>query len=212
MLDDKFFKKLALYMSYEVPEDEKHKAEKIVNCLDALKKTITSCNDHLDLIYTPFKDNQNISSDQVYKARAALRRYRDKAADNFNVFKRKAFRCFVAMQPFASDTQMVKLQKSFVLSMGDVEKQVNRLIELFSDLKSNDFPKAVVGAIDNIKKEMAQLEQIIDDRVRSHIQDNILATNWVDIVSKELNEKVEKRVPDSIKMYEKRQGQADDKQ
>lgn len=194
----------AIQMAYEVPSEEKDRASKAIIGFDHLLKTMAFCNDHLDLIYTPFKDNTNITPEQAYKARAALRRYRDKVADNFNGFKRIAFKCFVLMQPFSSDTQIIKLNKSFVLSIGDVEKQVNRFIELFDNLESKEFPQGVVKAVENIKKEIAQLQQIVEDRIKDHIQNNILARNWVDMVSDELQEKVEKKVPLSVELVNER--------
>lgn len=193
-----------LQMSYEVPSEEKDKAAKIIVYFDHLLKIIKFCEEHLNLIYIPFKDNPEISSDQAWKARAALRRYRDKVADNFNIFKRQSFKCFTLLQPFTADTQIIKLSKSFVLSIDDIEKQVNRFIELFSNLEAKDFGQTVVKAIDNIKKELSQLEQIINDRIKNHIQINILARNWVDNVSDELQQKVEKKIPLSIELVNER--------
>lgn len=194
----------AVNMTYDVPDAEKDMATKIVMHLDHLLKMLKTCEEHLNLMYTPFKDNQNISTEQIFAARAALRRYRDKAVDNFNDFKRQAFKCFVLLQPFSFDSQMVKLSKSFVLAISDIEKQVNRFVDLFSNLESKDFGTTIVKSIDNIKKELAQIEQIIEDRMKDHIQNNILARNWVDTVSDELQEKVEKKIPLSIQLVEQR--------
>lgn len=195
----------AINLTYEVPSEEKDQAEKALMALDILVKKLKTCDEHLDLIYQPFKNNPNITPEQTYKVRAALRRYRDKVADNFNVFKRVAFRCFVLIQPFSSDTQIVKFNKSFVSAIGDIEKQVNRFIELFSNLESKDFATIVVKSIENIKKETSQLEQIIEDRIKTYIENNILAINWTDQVSEELQEKVEKRIPLAIKLVQERE-------
>lgn len=198
-------KAYAASMSYEVPDSEKEQAEKTLMGLDILIKKLKTCDDHLDLIYQPFKNNPNITPEQTYKVRASLRRYRDKVADNFNIFKRVAFRCFVLIQPFSSDTQIVKFNKSFVLAIGDIEKQVNRFIELFSNLESKDFAATIVKSVENIKKETAQLDQIIEDRIKPYIENNILAVNWTDQVSEELQEKVEKHVPLTVKLVEERE-------
>lgn len=203
-MQSKSKKSYALQMTYEVPSEEKDRATKIILYLDHLLKILRFCDNHLSLIYTPFKDKQDISPQQVFKARAALRRYRDKLVDNFNTFKRQAFKCFVLLQPFSVDTQIVKLMKSFVLCIGDIEKQVNRFVDLFSNLESKDFGQAVVKGAEGIKNEIAQLQQIIEDRIKTHIQNNILASNWVDSVSEELQEKVEDRIPLSIQLVEER--------
>jgi len=197
-------------MSYEVPSEEKDRASKIIMYLDHLVKILQFCNEHLDLIYTPFKDNPEISPEQTFKARAALRRYRDRVAENFNVLKRQAFKCFLLLQPFSADTQIVKLSKSFVLSIDDIEKQVNRFIELFSNLQSKDFGTAVVKGVEGVKKELAQLQQIVEDRIKHHVQNNILARNWVDTVSDELQHKVEKKIPLSIELVDERNKKLED--
>lgn len=193
-------KRYAFMMNYEISSEEKDKALKLIRFLDHLLKIMKACGEHLNLIYTPFKDNQQMSPEDANAARAALRRYRDKVVDNFNIFKRQAFRAFILMQHFGSDTQMAKLIKAFTTSISDIEKQVNRFVDLFSNLDSNDFRQAVVGGIENIKKEMAEFKQIIEDRIENHIQSNILNRNWVDNISEELQEKVEKRVPLSLQL------------
>jgi hypothetical protein len=194
----------AASMNYDVPDAEKDQASKVLIYLDHLLKIMRVCSEHLDLMYTPFKDNQNISPEQTFAARAALRRYRDKVVDNFNILKTQSFKCFVLMQPFSVDTQVLKLSKSFVLAVSDLEKQVNRFVDLFSNMESKDFGQSMVKAIENIKKEMAQLEQIIEDRMKSHLQKNILARNWVDDVSGKLQEKVEQKIPLSLQLVEER--------
>lgn len=202
----------AAYMSYEVPDEEKDKASKAIRHFQHLIKIMKSCNEHLELMHTPFKDNGDLSTDQAYTARAALRRYRDKVIDNFNIFKRQAFKCFVLLQPFSIDTQFVKLNKSFVFSISDIEKQVNKFAELFSNIESKDFAQNMIKSIENIKKEMAKLEQIVEDRIIDHIQTNILARNWVDNVSNELQEKVEDKIPLAIQLVNERRKILEDKE
>jgi dGTP triphosphohydrolase len=198
-------KKFATSLTSEIPEEEKNKAANSIAIFDGIVKILSDNNEHLDLIFTPFKDHPEITTEQVYQVRAALRRFRDSVADNFNKLKRLAFKGFVSLQPFSSDTQIIKLMKSFVLSINDLEKQVNRFILLFSDLESKDFAQSVVKGAENIKKEVAQLKQIIEDRIKDHIYTNILARNWVDNVSEELKEKVEKKLPFSIELVNERE-------
>jgi hypothetical protein len=194
----------ATLMSYEVSSEEKTLANKIIICFNHLLKILKICNEHLDLMHTPFKDNPGLTPEQAYKARAALRRYRDKVADNFNVLKRQSFRCFILLKQFSSDTQVSKLIKSFTLAISDVEKQVNRFIDLFRDLDDKDFGQNVVKSIDNIQKELSELKQIIEDRIIDHVQTNILAKSWVDNLSDELQEKVEEKIPLSIELVNQR--------
>jgi hypothetical protein len=194
----------AAYMSYEVPSEEKDKASKAIRYFQYLLKIMKTCDEHLELMHTPFKDNNDLSTEQAYEARAALRRYRDKAIDNFNTFKEQAFKCFILLQPFSVDTQFVKLNKSFVFAISDIEKQVNKFAELFSNIEAKEFGKNMVAAIESIKKEMSKLHQIIEDRIIDHIQTNILARNWVDNVSDKLQEKVENKIPLAVELVNER--------
>jgi hypothetical protein len=191
-------------MTYQVSDSEKDQAQKAMRWFNHCIKILEQSEDHLNLMYNPFKKSSDINAEQIFKVRSALRRYRDKVVENFNNFKKVAFKCYAIMQSFTSDTQTEKLLKSFVSSIQDIETQVNRFIELFSNLKSDDFAKAIVPAIENIKKEAAQLEQIVEDRIKKHIETNILARNWVDSVSDELQEKVEKKSPLAVQLVEDR--------
>lgn len=191
-------------MSYRVSENEKEQAQKAIRWLNHSLKILDQCDEHLNLIYNPFKKGQEIPADKIFARRATLRLYRDKVVENFNNFKKIAFKSYTIMQTFASDTQVEKLLKSFVTSIEDIETQVNRFVDLFSNLKSDEFTKVVVIAIEHIKKEIAQLKQIVNDRILTHLQTNILARNWVDNVSEELQEKVEKKSPLIMQLVEQR--------
>jgi|ERR1039457_1697820 hypothetical protein len=200
-------KTYATQLTYEVPSSEKDSAAKTILNLDYLLKSLRKCSEYMDLIYVPFKNQQNVDPAEIFKSRAALRRFRDNTLEKFNDFKKQAFRCFILFRPFSFDTTVIKLSRAFVLSITDLEKQVNRLAELFDNLESNDFATILVKAIDNIKKEIAELEQLIEDRIKDHFEKNILARSWVDGVSEKLQEKIEKRIPSSIKLVEEREKQ-----
>jgi hypothetical protein len=200
----------AINMTYEVTDAEKLEGEKAIISFNNSIKLLNLAEDHLNIMKTPFKDNPEMSPDEVMKARAAIRRFRDKAVDNFNDFKVASFNCVNIMQNFASDTQTVKLMKSFVASIDKLENLVNKFVDLFSDLESKDFPKNVVKYIDDIQSQCEEVEEIIDERIKNHIQTNILATSWVDSVSNELQMKVEKRTPLILDLFNKRQDQLND--
>jgi uncharacterized protein (UPF0335 family) len=114
------------------------------------------------------------------------------------------------MQNFASDTQTVKLMKSFVSSVDKLEEEVNNFIDLFDDLESKTFANDVVSSIEEIQKQCEEIEEIIDERIKNHIQTNILARSWVDSVSNELQMKVEKKTPLILDLFNQRQDQLND--
>lgn len=200
-------KAYSIQMSYEVSDDEKKRAEQALLYFGVALKVVQQASDHLNILKTPFKDNPEMNPEEVMKARAALRRFRDKAIDNFNNFKEVAFKCVNSMQSFASDTQSVKLMKSMITSIDELEVKVNNFAEVFDDLQSKDFAKNVVISIEDVQDQCDDIEEIIDERIKPHVQNNILATSWVDSVSQDLQMKVEKQTPLILDLYNKRQEQ-----
>lgn len=203
-------KAYSVQMSYEVSDAEKAHAERALLCFQSALKVLRQANDHLDIMKTPFKDNPDVNPDEVMKARAAIRRFRDKSIDIFNHFKEIAFKCVNSMQSFASDTQSVKLMKSMITAVDELEVKVNDFSEIFDDLQSKDFAKNVVSAIQNIQDQCDDIEEIIDERIKPHIQNNILATSWVDSVSQDLQMNIEKKTPLILDLYNQRQEQLND--
>ena len=97
--------------------------------------------------------------------------------------------------------------KSFITSIDDLELKVNDFADIFADLQSKDFPKDIVKSIEGIQKDCEEIEQIIDERIRDHIQNNILATSWVDSVSNDLQTKIEHKTPLILDLFNGRQEQ-----
>lgn len=194
-------------MSYEVSDAEKVAAEKALLSFNFALKKLYLSSEYLNIMKTPFKDNPEMDNKEIIKARAAIRRFRDKAIDNFNEFKHASFKCVNTMQEFSSDTQSVKLMKSFISSIEELENSVNDFADAFSDLESKDFTKNIVSFIETIQKQCDEIEEIIDDRIKYHIQTDILATSWVDSVSNELQMQIEQKTPLVLELFDKRQDQ-----
>lgn len=197
-------------MSYEVSDTEKRQAEHALLCFRDAEKLLTQASDHLNIMKTPFKDNPDMTPQDVVKARAVIRRFRDKAIDFFDEFKKAAFQCVNLMQTFASDTQTLKLMKSFISSVDELEIKVNNFADLFNDLEDKDFPKNVVTSIEDVQKQCDDIDEIIDERIKSHIQTNILATSWVDSISNDLQMKIEHKTPLILDLFNARQNQLND--
>jgi replicative superfamily II helicase len=204
-------KAYAVQMTYGVSDAEKDQAEKALLFFTYASKLINMASEHLNIMKTPFKDNPEMSPDDIMKARAAIRRFRDKSLDNFNDFKSMAFKCVNALQDFASDTQTLKLMKSFITSIDDLEAKINSFVDLFSDLEAKDFPQNVVKSIESIQADCDDIEEIMDERIKDHIQTDILAKSWVDSVSNSLQMKVEKKTPLILDLFNKRQDQLNEK-
>ena len=203
-------KKYAIQMSYDISDTEKQQAERAMIHFSSCIKLLDIASDHLNIMGTPFKESPEMSPESVMEARAAIRRFRDQSAENFNEFKSEAFRAIKAMEPFSADTNTIKLVKAFIASVDTLEAKVNSFIDLFVDLEDKDFSKNVVTEIEAIQAQCDEVEILIDDRMMKHIQSNILAKSWVDSVSKNLQIQVEKKTPYLIDLYNKRQEQLQD--
>jgi len=197
--------KIASQLSYNISAAEKNQAEKALICFKHTKKSLKLAIEYIDILYTPFKENSDITTEEITKYRAALRRFRDKAIENFNTFKLLSFECVQVMDIFSSDSQINKLIKTFISLIDDIQSDVNKFVDEFKDLKSKTFIPDIIKCIDNIKKNSDQLQEIIDERILSHIQENILSSTWIDDVSRELKRKIEKKKPLIIDLYNKSQ-------
>lgn len=200
-------KSYSVQMSYDVSDTEKQQAEKALLYFKAAEKFLMQASDYLNNMGTPFKDNPDMTPDDVMKARAVIRRFRDQAIDNFDKFKKVSFQCVNLMQTFSTDTQTLKLMKSFIASVDELEVKVNHFADLFNDLQDKDFAKNVVTSIEDIQKQCDEVDQIIDERIKNHIQTNILATSWVDSISNDLQMKIEKKTPLIVDLFNRRQDQ-----
>lgn len=200
-------KAYSVQMSYEISDPEKKQGERALLFFNGALKSLNQASEHLNVMKTPFKDNPDIPPEDVMKARAAIRRFRDQSIEFFNKFKEDGFNCVNVMQGFASDTQTVKLMKSFISAVEELESIVNGFADLFDDLKSKDFAKNVVAAIEAIQHQCEDIEEIIDERIKNHIQTDILATSWVDSVGNDLEMKIEQKTPLILELYNKRQDQ-----
>jgi hypothetical protein len=201
----------AISLTYDVSDVEKQQAEKALLHFNHTSKLLDLASEHLNIMKTPFKENSDVPTEDIKKARAAIRRFRDKSVENFNDFKTAAFKCVNIMQNFASDTQTIKIMKSFISSIDDLEDKVNDFVSLFNDLDSKEFVKEIVENIESIQKQCEEIEAIIDDRIKSHIHSDILAKSWVDSVSSDLQMKVEKKTPLLMELFNKRQDMLNEK-
>jgi hypothetical protein len=200
-------KSYAVQLNYDVSNSEKELAKKSLICFDHAVKKLDAASEHLNILKTPFKDNPEMTPEDVVKVRASLRLFKDKSIDNFNNFKDLAFNCVNIMQAFSSDTQTIKLMKSFISAVDILETKVNDFVSLFLDLESKSFASDIVKNIEAVQKECESVSDVISDRIKNHIQSNILAASWVDNVGGKLNKKIEQKTPLLIDLFNNRQDQ-----
>ena len=189
-------------MSYDVSDAEKLHAEQALQAFDYLLGSIENFTTHLDLMWMPFKENQDITPEQIWEFRATFGDYRDQAKENIKKMQNTAFKCINIMENFISDTQVEKIMKSFNACMEDVLSQFNDFLMLFKALQSKDFKENAVKSIDAIKKETAQLKEIVEERVQNCLEKDILARNWTDF---DTESKIEQKTPFDIQLFQQRE-------
>jgi len=195
----------SVQMSFDVPDSDKRIAEKASELFQELSSLLNIADEHLDLIYEPFKHNEDIKTEELLEHRTIFRKYRDIIKENFNKILKKSYRCVLLMSSFSSDAQIVELMNSFISETKDIETQVNKLLSIFSDLSSIDFRINLIKAIDLIRLENNQLKQIINDRVLNYIDTNILAKNWVKSVIDENQNKIYENIPLIVELFKERE-------
>lgn len=200
-------KKIAstIEMSFDIPESEKKEAQaaseefrKVISSLDTAKK-------HLNMIYEPFKDAEEIPPDAVYEFRGAIFRYKEQIKENFNKVKATSFLAIVRLNYFATDTHITELINTFKDSIEDVEKQINVLLDIMDDLKSKEFKNNIVNGIESVRKACFEVEKLIKERILDYIDSNILAKDWMTNTGDKLHTEIRVRIPYITQLFEERQ-------
>lgn len=192
-------------LNYDITSKEKEQAEKALQAFDFALKSLHRANQHLDILYIPYKDHPEISSQELIEYRASLRRFRDKVIENFNNFKLATFKCIQLMQFFSSDAQSVKLTKSIISIVEEIENNINKFSEVFNNLEDKNFVSDIVKLIGDVKKDIEELEEIVDERVKTYLQTDILGKTWVNSVQDKLKINIEDRVPLLVELNQERQ-------
>jgi hypothetical protein len=203
IVNTRYRMKTAQLNSVNVSEQEKYQAKKTLLMFKYCIKFLTLATDHLNLIKTPFKDNESADPESVWKNRSSFRLFRDKVVENFNEFKLMSFKAISSLHLFSSDMQIIKLMKSFISSVDTLEKKVNDFINCFDDLKSEDFSKNIVDNITGIEKQCEEIEDLINVRIKSYIQENILSSNWIEEVGAKHNLDMDRKQPLLLELSEK---------
>jgi len=164
----------AIEQSYPISFEDKQAAENIKELAESMDSVIDNINKELELIYTPFKNNPNVSQKEIWDNRGQLRNYIKEINDHLNKFKEYGIQTLKWLKHFEPDTNFTSITNAFEKASEDLNLQFERLSDVVKNIDNPDLPKGLVTAIDNIKKESAQLKSIIDTRLISHINDNIL--------------------------------------
>ncbi len=208
-------------MSSPINKQKIFAANSLLTYLDHSKKNLEDAYKYLDTIAIPFSNSKEsgnkITTDELLKDRASLRKFRDEAIKKFNKFKEYAAYSYNLFQIFSSDPQMLGLMKSLSNSIDTLEKKVNNFSKLFDNLDSADFIENILKIIgstkpgektgDSIKKDCDVIEILIEERIQEHIAKHIIGKNWIDDVSGKINFINTKKVPLIKELHQKQFGE-----
>ena len=195
----------SIELSFDIPEAEKQLAVVASERFHSVITELDLAKDHLNIMYDPFKKIENISSEALQKKRGVLNRFKQKVKENYNKVKIHSLKAIQVFNNFTSDGKAEEMQNGFKNSISDLEKQVNIFLEILDDHKSPEFKNSVIAGIDNIKKQSAQIETLVKDRIIEYIDTNILAKNWVSDTSNTLHTQIKNKLPLIKQLFEERQ-------
>lgn len=192
-------------LTMDIPESEKKVAANSVLHFEKLVRKLNAFNKHLDIIYNPFKEYQEVSQESVRKYRGAVWNYLKQIIDNFEQVKDLASVCVKDLNYFESDTHMNELMNSFTNEFGDFEDQIVTLKQIMSNWELPTYKDSIVKCIENIKKDITDIKKLIYDRIIDNINTNILAKNWVDKVDTETSSTIKDNEPLISRLYHERE-------
>lgn len=198
-------KAYTVQMNLDVPDSERRVAEKAGETFESLIAELKLLLEELELVYVPFSKKQSLDTDEVVENRATLRKFTTRLRRRFVHVKNKADKAIALMSEFSTDSTVEELMSSFTSNKSELEKQMEYLLSIFSNLNSPDFKDTLLAAIDSVRKQSSQLKQLVNDRILDHIDTNILAKNWESLVNDKFQDKMKSKVPLVVQLYNERQ-------
>jgi hypothetical protein len=194
----------ALNLSFEIPDSERKIAISIVKRLSVLLNKIDVLNIYLGNMYDPFKKYDIVSSESIMKYRSAIWTFSKKIEFKFKELESIAALIIRDISMFDSDSEITELKSSFTDDVGDIEKEKENLIKTLTNWDAKDYKDTVVIAMENLKKQMAQLRKLIEERIIEHLNVNIIAENWTNSLDPEISSVISKREPLLIQLFKER--------
>ena len=204
-----FIKKIAetVEMSIAIPDSEKGTAGALVSILEKLSVKYDGFNTLLDKIYNPFSGDKEVSKESVENNKKPFMDYKKEIDETLREIEQVAMLCVEKLIVFSSDTDINELLTSFKSGIDQIKDNVRILGDALVSWDSDDFKDMVVKSIENLKKDINNSRELINDRIISHINENILGKSWVDEIGKEMNLDIKDKEPMIKELYREREKQ-----
>ena len=202
-----FIKKIAetVEMSIAIPDSEKGTAGALVSILEKLSVKYDGFNTLLDKIYNPFSGDKEVSKESVENNKKPFMDYKKEIDETLREIEQVAMLCVEKLIVFSSDTDINELLTSFKSGIDQIKDNVRILGDALVSWDSDDFKDMVVKSIENLKKDINNSRELINDRIISHINENILGKSWVDEIGKEMNLDIKDKEPMIKELYRERE-------
>jgi hypothetical protein len=203
-----FLRKIAqtIDFSTEITDSEKKNAEEALLRLEEAMYHLNQAVEHLDVIYDPFDQHDNISTESVVEKRGVLNRFKQASKEKFERFK---YLCILAMQKLYNfsngDTDIKEIIGTLESSIIEVEDKLEEFYDVLSDYESPHFRNAVLSTIDGIRKKSEDLNDLVYDRIIEHINTNLIGKTWMSDAEDQLNIEMEKKTPLLLELFKQRQ-------
>ena len=131
------FKKIAnnIEMSFDIPDSEKEIALEAKSFLEAVSNNMKQAVEHLDNIYTPFKEHDNITTESLVANRGILQgRFSTKIKNNFNKSNLYALLAIRKLNYFSNgDSDIREIINSFKDAVKEVGIAVSNLLSIIKN-------------------------------------------------------------------------------
>jgi hypothetical protein len=191
-------------MSIDIPDSEKKVGVRIVKRLEKIINSVNNFNDHLDILYNPFKKYNTVSEESIHKYRGSLWDYKQQIEVNLDNIKDMVVKTISDLKTFSTDTSINELISTFTDQFGEIESTTITLIEDIYDLESESYKENIVSDIDSVKKNIEEFKRLIDDRLADHININILSKSWLEDIDEHMKENINEKEPIVTRLYKER--------
>jgi len=204
-----FLKKIAqtIEMSIAIPDSEIGIANVLISNLEKLSKKYDSFNTLLDTMYNPFADAESIPEESIKKNKKPLFDFKKQLEEKMKEIEGIAILCVKDLNEFSSDTDINELLQTFKENITEIKDNMRVLGDVLVSWDADDYKDMVVKAIENIKKNINNSRELINDRIIKHINENVLNKSWVEDVGKDFSVEIKNKEPYIKELYKEREKQ-----
>ncbi len=196
-------------MSFPISSEKKKEAKECCDLInDIINTDLKEYLDYIDKMYIPFKENLGITEEQANSAQIYFDIFiKNIQKDTVNI-KEQVMLVLKTLEYFEKDINVFNMMKSLKEMVANISGQQDELINVLqNEEKADTFQTTVIGFIEDIKKMVKQLENLLFDRIVSFIKKDIINEDWTSEMKKDI---VEDKIDVAIEENEQKEEQKED--